>query len=183
MILSSCDRVNDLWLCIGNDELDRQRPTKLLSFIMNASLSWQDHIDAIYKNVQRNVYLLQHSRYFLDRTSARTFYFQFIYCHLLNNIHIIATCQAIMPWTDCFCYKSGLFLFLHMYITFHIISHQLSLSYNHYYYFLFLSLFAILPTFLCGNYNFLSPPFIYKRFKINDRSSLRDKHLLVYPTD
>ena len=32
-------------------------------------------------------------------------------------------------------------------------------------------------------YNFLSPPFIYRQLKIYNRFSLRDKHILAYPTD
>ena len=153
---------------------------------MNASLSWQDRIDAIYKNdnVQRNVYLLQHSRCFLDRTSARTFYFQFICGHLLNGIYIIATCQAIMPWTDCFCYKKWAFCSLaHVhYIPYHLVPTEFLIQ--------SLRLFP-LPKLVCyftylfaqKVYNFLSPPFIYRRLKIYNRFSLRDKHILAYPTD
>ena len=169
MLLSSRDPVNDLWLCIGNEKLDQQRPTKLLGFIMNASLSWQDRIDAIYKNdnVQRNVYLLRHFPYFLDRTSARTFYFQFIYCHG----------QAIMPWTDCFCYKNGLFVGLHMCIPTEFLIQSLRL-------FPLPKLVCYFPYLFAQKvYNFLSPPFIYRRFKIYNRFSLRDKHILAYPTD
>ena len=45
-------------------------------------------IDFICKKVQHIVYLLQHSRYVLDRATARTLYFQFVYCHLINGIHV-----------------------------------------------------------------------------------------------
>ena len=118
----------------------------------------------------------------LGQNSARTFYFQFICCHLLNGIHIIATCQAIMPWTNCFCYKNGLFAVLHMYIPYHLVPTE----------FLIQSLrLSPLPKLVCyftylfaqKVYNFLSPPFIYRRLKIYNRFSLRDKHILAYPTD
>ena len=184
MLLNSCDLVYDLGLYIGNEKLDRKRTTKLLGFVMNDSLSWQDHIDAMYKKVQRNVYLLQHSRYFLDRASARTFYFQFIYCHLVNGIHIIGNLSCNNALNRLFLLQKRAFRIIANvhYISYHLIPTESLIQ----------SLRLLpLPKLVCyftslfahKINNFLSPPFIYKGFKTNNRFSFRDKHLLVYHTD
>lgn len=78
----------------GNKKLMQHRTTKLLGFIINDSLSWKDHNRFICKKVQHIVYLLQHSRYVLGRATARTLYFQFVYCHLINGKHVYSNLSS-----------------------------------------------------------------------------------------
>lgn len=184
MLLNISDPLYDLELNIGHEKLNRQRTTRLLGFVLNDSLSWQDHLDYVYKKVQRNVYLLQNLRYFLDIASARTFYFQFIYCHLIYGIHIIGNLSCNNALNRLFLLqKRALRIIANVhYIPYYLIPTE-SITQS-------LQLLP-LPKLVCyftsifahKINNFLTPPFIYRGFKNTTRFNFRDKHLLLYHTD
>ena len=118
-------------------------------------------IDFICKKVQHIVYLLQHSRYVLGRATASTLYFQFVYCHLINSIHVYGNLSSNNYLNRIFNYRNELCILLYyiivhyiqfyfsnnyiitLYIIFNFTSFQPHQSHNHRKFYLFLDLFII----------------------------------------
>ena len=89
MILKPSRAINlDLNLTINNCKLQQVSTTKLLGFTLNDSLTWTEHIDQVCLKINKNIALFQNCREFLDRKSARDFYFRYIYCYLIYGIRI-----------------------------------------------------------------------------------------------
>ena len=75
-------------LKIDNQVLERQTETKLLGMIISDTLSWDGHVECISRKLNNNINLLQLCRPFLNNRSAITFYYQFIFCHIIYGLHI-----------------------------------------------------------------------------------------------
>ena len=75
-------------LKIDNQVLERQTETKLLGMIISDTLSWDGHVECISRKLNTNINLLQLCRPFLNNRSAITFYYQFIFCHIIYGLHI-----------------------------------------------------------------------------------------------
>ena len=100
-------------------------------------------IDFIYKKVQHIVYLFQHSRYVLDRATAGTSYFQFVYCHLINGIHVYGNLSSNNDLNKFLYYRNELYILSQLYIIFRFTSFRPTQSHNHRKFYLFLSPFII----------------------------------------
>ena len=79
---------NSLALKIDNCGLKQQHETRLLGMMINDTLTWDTHVDHLSNKITTTINLLQLCRPFLNGRTAITFYYQFIFCHLIYGIHI-----------------------------------------------------------------------------------------------
>ena len=75
MMLRPSVRVPDshLDLTVKNRKLRRVSKTRLLGFILNDSLSLDDHIDQVYSKLIKSLALFQNCREFINRWAHSTF--------------------------------------------------------------------------------------------------------------
>ena len=79
---------NSLALKIDNCGLKQQHETRLLGMMINDTLSWDTHVDNLFNKLPTTINLSQVCRPFLNGRTAITFFYQFIFCHLIDGIHI-----------------------------------------------------------------------------------------------
>jgi hypothetical protein len=75
-------------LMIGNDIISKVHNTKLLGFHISDDLTWNKHVDHVCNKIASNLFLLKQCRGFIDRSTALSFYYQFIHCHLIYGIDV-----------------------------------------------------------------------------------------------
>ena len=68
---------SDLELWVENRKLRRESKTRLLGFILNDSLSWDDHIDQVCSKLNKTLALFQNYREFINRRAAFNFCYNF----------------------------------------------------------------------------------------------------------
>ena len=78
---------NSLAIKVDNCGL-KQQETRLLGMMINDTLIWDTHVDHLSNKITTTIILLQLCRPFLNGWTAITFYYQFIFCHLIYDIHI-----------------------------------------------------------------------------------------------
>ena len=90
MMLRPSVRVPDshLDLTVKNRKLRRVSKTRLLGFILNDSLSLDDHIDQVCSKLNKSLALFQNCGEFINRRAAFNFYYSFFFCHLIYGICI-----------------------------------------------------------------------------------------------
>lgn len=78
----------NLRLELNGEDLTQKHSTKLLGFIVNEKLSWDDHISVIHNKISTNLKLFYLTRHLMSYRTARTFYLNFIHTYLTYGIHI-----------------------------------------------------------------------------------------------
>ena len=73
---------------VNNTVLQKQPTTKLLGFVINSTLTWNDHIDTISKKVSANLRLFYNIRHLIDFSTSKLFYYNYIHPYLTYGIHL-----------------------------------------------------------------------------------------------
>jgi hypothetical protein len=80
----------DLNLCIGGQKIMKVSSCKYLGVFIDENLSWNEHIDYLYKKLIKFSSIFYKVRYLLPTACLKALYFAFIFPHILFGIEIYA---------------------------------------------------------------------------------------------
>ena len=86
--VATLNQDSDLDLWYKNRKLWQESKTRLFGFILNDSLSWDDHIDQACSKLNNSFALFQNCMEFINMRAAFNFYYNFIFCHLIYDLRI-----------------------------------------------------------------------------------------------
>ena len=77
----------------GNHSIPRVKSTKYIGLILDETLSWDQHVEGVLRNIHRYFGVFYNVRDFINKDLIRTIYFSCVFSHIKYGIEIYGNCK------------------------------------------------------------------------------------------